>query len=282
MTGEQSSVRIIRAVTAGLVLIAAGAARAQEADAVGALVAKAGAYVEEYEQRFSAVVGEERQTQRVVRANGSIKQQRELVSDLLLVKVGDNTLQFRDVIMVDGRAVRNRQDRLRELFLEAPKTAVKQSQAIARESSRYNIGFRRGLDGLMIPLTIVHPKVASGFRFAPATAGVSFEEFRSPSVIGFITGSRRRDIFLKGTLGIDPERGRLLAGSLVANNDEFEITIDVRYAEDATLRLLVPVDLHERYRQTKKPKDDRLEVTASYGNFRQFQVAVDEHINLPK
>jgi hypothetical protein len=90
-------------------------------------------------------------------------------------------------------------------------------------------------------------------------------------------------MFLKGRLGIDPERGQLLAGSFVAdNNDGFEITIKVSYREDATLHLLVPVDLHEGYRKTTKPKDDRLEVTASYGKFRQFQVTVDERIDLPK
>jgi len=279
-------VRIIRSVTLGLVLVAGAVTQAQEAaqdaERIAVLVAKAGVYVDEYEKRFSAIVGEERQTQRVVRANGSIKQQRELVSDLLLVKIGDSTLQFRDVIRVDGKAVRNRQDRLRTLFLEAPTTAVKQSQAIARESSRYNIGFRRGLEGLMIPLVIVRPTVASGFRFAATTEGASFEEFRSPSIIGFVTGSKRRDMFLKGTLGIDPEGGRLLAGSLVAHNNEFEITIDVHYAEDAALRLLVPSELRERYRKTTRPNDDRLEVTASYGKFRQFQVAVDERIDLPR
>ena len=261
--------------------ISVAATRAQETDAVAALVAKGGAYVAEYEKRLSAVVGEERQTQRIVKADGSIKQQRQLVSDLLLVKVADGTMQFRDVITVDGKAVRDRQDRLRKLFLEAPKTAVTQAQAIARETTRFNIGFRRALEGLMMPLLIVQPAVASGFRFSPATEGVLFEEFRSPSIIGFISNGKRRDIFLKGRLGIDPERGRLLAGSLLATNDEFEITIDVRYVEDQTLRLLVPAALQERYRKTKRPKDDHLEVTASYGNFRQFQVAVDEQIELP-
>jgi hypothetical protein len=266
----------------GLVVFAGGATRAQETDGVAALVAKAGAYVAEFEKQFSAVVGEERQTQRVVRADGSIKKQRDLVSDLLLVKVGENTLQFRDVIMVDGRAVRDRQERLRKLFLGAPQTAVKQAQAIGKESARYNIGFERGLEGLMFPLIIVRPEVASGFRFAPTTDGVSFEEFRSPSLIGEVGRGARRDMFLKGRLAIEPERGRVLSASLVAANDGLEITIDVRYREDATLHLLVPVDLHERYRKTTKPKDDRLEVTASYKNFRQFHVTVDERIDMPK
>lgn len=240
MRGEGSEVRIIRTVMVGLVLFVGSATRAQETDGAAALVAKAGAYVEEYTKQFSALVGEERQTQRIVRADGSIKKQRDLVSDVLLVEVGEATLPFRDVIMVDGKAVRNRQERLRKLFIEAPKTALKQGQAIAKESSRYNIGFGRSLEGLMFPLAIVHSGLASGFRFAPTTEGVSFEEFRSPSSIGQMTRSGRRDMFLKGRLGIDPERGRLLSGSLVADNGELEITIEVRYREDATLHLLVP------------------------------------------
>jgi hypothetical protein len=180
-------VRIIAAMMVGLVLFVGSVMQAQETDGAAALVAKAGAYVEEYERRLSAVVGEERQTQRIVRADGSIKQQRDLLSDLLLVKVGEDTLLFRDVIMSDGKAVRDRQDRLRKLFLGPPQTALKQAQAIARESLRYNIGFGRSVEGLMFPLFIVHPKIASGFRFAPTTEGVSFEEFRSPALIGEMT-----------------------------------------------------------------------------------------------
>jgi hypothetical protein len=282
MRGHGFEVRVIRAVVVGLVLFVGSATLAQEADGTAALVAKAGRYVEEYTTQFSGVVGEERQTQRIVRADGSIKKQRDLVSDVLLVRVGEDTLPFRDVIMVDGKAVRDRQERLRKLFLEAPKTALKQAQAIAKESLRYNIGYGRGVEGLVFPLIIVRPTVASGFRFVPTTEGVAFEEVRSPSLIGEVNRGARRDMFLKGRLGIDPERGRVLSARLVADNDELEITIEVRYGEDATLHLLVPVDLKEWYRKTTKPKDDRLEVAASYGKFRRFQVTVDERIDLPK
>lgn len=274
--------RSIRVLIVGLVLLAGSVPRAQEANGTAALVAKAGAYVAEFEKRFSGLVGEERQTQRVVRANGTVKKQRDLVSDLLLVKVGEDTLQFRDVIAVDGKAVGDRQERLRKLFLGAPKAAVKQAQAISKESSRYNIGFARGLEGLMFPLIIVQPDVASRFRFAPTTDGVSFEEFQSPSLIGEVGRGARRDLFLKGQLAIEPDLGRVLSGSIVAINDGFEITIEVGYREDEALRLLVPVDLREHYRNPAKPKDDRLEVTATYGNFRQFQVTVDDRIDLPK
>ena len=47
-------------------------------------------------------------------------------SDLLLVRVPgrDGWLPFRDVYEVDGRAVRDRSERLKKLFIEAPETAV--------------------------------------------------------------------------------------------------------------------------------------------------------------
>ncbi len=76
---------------------------------VDTLVARAGRYVEEYEKVFSALVCEERQTQRLVRPNGKIEKHRDLISDFLLVKVGaERLMAFRDVLQVDGRRVRNR------------------------------------------------------------------------------------------------------------------------------------------------------------------------------
>jgi hypothetical protein len=73
-----------------------------------------------------------------------------------------------------------------------------------------------------------------------------------------------------------------MSATLVANNPVFEITVDVRYLEDATLALLVPIEMRERYQRAAKPKDDRLEVSSTYGAFRRFQVTVDEQIDVPK
>ena len=70
-------------------LSAGGAPRSQEQDtAVAAMVERAGRYVEAYQQEFSAVVSEELQVQRIVRADGRVRQTRELKSDFLLVRTG--------------------------------------------------------------------------------------------------------------------------------------------------------------------------------------------------
>lgn len=243
------------------------------------LVSRASRYVEEYERKLSAVVCEERQTQRVIKRDGTTGKMRELVSDLLLVRAGDFTQTFRDVIAVDGKPIRNRHERLQKLFLGPPRGRDKQVQAIAKESARYNIGFDRGMDTLLLPLAILDAERSTGFRFARTADGVTFDEFRSPALVRSRIRGVVSDMFLRGALTIEGDTGRLSGARLVAENPQFTIIVDVRYAEDAALGLLVPVDLREDFRTPVEK--DRLEVSSTYSNFRRFQVTVDEHVEIP-
>jgi hypothetical protein len=271
------------AAIAGVLLSCSVAVHAQD-DRVTTLVDRAVRYVQEYEKQFSAVVCEERQTQRLLHVDGRERKQRVLVSDLLLIKVGDETLSFRDVIAVDGKSVRDRQERLRKLFLDGngSRTALRQARAISDESTRYNIGVARNLEGLMLPLRILQPVAVSGFRFAAADQGLSFEEFRSPAIVRYRNSQQFKDMFLRGRFDIDSDSGRVRGASVTAANRLFEITVDVRYLEDPAIGLLVPAGMQEHYRNTANPKDDRLEVSASYANFRRFQVRVEERIEEPR
>lgn len=87
-------------------------------------------------------------------------------------------------------------------------------------------------------------------------------------------------MFLRGALTIEEGTGRLSGARLIAENPQFVITQDVRYVEDAASGLLVPVESREDYRTPLEK--DRLEVLATYSNFRRFQVTVDERIETPK
>jgi hypothetical protein len=62
----------------------------------------------------------------------------------------------------------------------------------------------------------------------------------------------------------------------------FVVTLSVHYVEDPKVELLVPADMHEQYRHAAKPKDDWLDVSSTYANFRRFQVSVSERIDDPK
>jgi hypothetical protein len=270
------AIALAGSVTAG------GAARSREQDAaVAALVERAGRYVEAYRQEFSAVVSEELQVQRLLQADGRISKTRELKSDFLLVKTGAAVTQaFRDVIEVDGKPVRNREDRLRKLFLETPKTAVDQARAIAAESRRHNIGVQRNGNSPLLPLMVLEPRRATGFRFDMTGASLTFEEFRSPSLLSAHRNGIRTDLMSRGSFEIEADSGRVLAAELTAigSAPNHAATFAVRYAEDPKLKLMVPVEVRESYWVPAKPKDDRLEVLCTYTNFRRFQVTYAEQI----
>src|SRR6185295_3431893 len=115
------------------------------------LLDKASDYVVEYERTFVGVVSEEtyRQQVRGGRAGTDLRgflveapsQRRDLKSDVLLVRApaGDRWIQFRDVFEVDGKPLRDRDDRLSKLFLRPSASAEKQVEDITTESARYNI-----------------------------------------------------------------------------------------------------------------------------------------------
>lgn len=275
-----STFRWTLALSALLGLSIVVSARGQD-DAAAALVAGAGRYVEEYERQFPAVVGEVHEQQRIVKADGAVKRRRELVADVLIIKVGADTSSFRDVISVDGKPVRNRDERLRKLFLGESRSLDKQARAISAESSRYDIGVERNMDTLMLPLAILHADRASGFRFVRTPDGLAFTEFRSPAMVRSRSRGAIKDMFLRGSFTIDTVGSRVRSATLTAANDVFELTEDIVYVEDRATQLLVPLRSTETYRPTGNPKGDRTVVMSTFANFRKFKVIVDEQLALP-
>ncbi len=279
--------RILPTILALAAAATAGAGFQAQAPDPGttATVERAGRYVETYLDAFSAVVSEEHQIQRLVRPDGRVKKVRELKSDFLLVKVGTGWPQaFRDVMEVDGKPVQNRSDRLRKLFLENPKTAVELARAIAKEGGRFNIGLHRAGNSPLLPLIFLVPRVASGVRYATSGPHVTFEEFRSPSVLGARTLRGRHDLMAHGVFELEPETGRVLAAEFTAAGEPGRPSAStaVRYQKDAKLNLDVPVDVKDRYWWPSKPGDDRLEVESTYSAFRRFDVTTGEQIKIPK
>jgi hypothetical protein len=248
------------------------------------MVARVSRYVDAYEQAFSAVVSEERQTQKLVRADGRVKKTRELRSDFLLIKTGPDWAQvFRDVIEVDGKVIRNRDERLRKLFLANPKTALEQARAIARESGRHNIGMSRTGNSPLLPLLFLRSRESSRLRFAVSGESLSFEEFQLPSLLSTHRGTRRFDLLARGTFVVEPGAGRVLAAEFTAPGPpgSYSVFLSVRYTEDPLLKLMVPAYGRERMWFADKPKEDRLEVELTYSNFRRFEVTVGEQIKVP-
>jgi hypothetical protein len=284
--------KLLAAVGAALAIGSAAAVpRAQTAAPVtlADLLARAGAYVTDFDARFSNVVAEEHYEQRTsgnVRAphGGLAPASRVLVSDFLLVKLPsqDVWLPFRDVFEVDGHPVRDRQDRLTKLFLQPAATAVRQAEQIVSESARYNIGVTRNINIPVLALTVLEPSFQPRFEFShlkedrKVGVGVWSIEYIERTRPTLIRGAGGIDLITQGRLWIDASTGRIVKTELVNNDRGMRASITTAYRFDPAFNLNVPASMYEEYflPSTGAP----ITGTATYSNFRRFTVVTDERI----
>src|SRR4030095_4810668 len=129
------------------------------------------------------------------------------------------------VYEVDGRAVRDRNERLQKLFVDAPKTAVNAATQISNESSRYNIGgVIRTINVPTFGLMLLRPDYLKRFEFKKRgeemvgdvlTGGVTFAERVRPTVVRTLPRGGN-DVPLEGSFWIEPQSGRVIR-TLVKN-----------------------------------------------------------------
>ena len=285
-----------------LMLVAADRVHAQP-PSLPQVIARAGEYVREFEGQLSGIVAEETYEQeyfyRRGRSLNPLQQRRTLRADLLLMRPEGELswVQFRDVFEVDGKPVRDREERLTALFLKPTRSTLERIARIRRESARYNIGnVDRTMNVPVLPLQAIDPAVQPRFRYSladPARRGneepalpntpsfrvttevwvVRYEEIRGPTLVRSPNGE---DLRSSGRLWIEPATGRVLMGEVVTRNRDVTARLTVSFQSEPLLGLLVPVEMHEEYRM--KDKANLIVGTATYGKFRQFQVTVDQRI----
>lgn len=281
-----------------LALPATGYAQAPE---LAELLVLAGDYVTRFSETMSGAVAEERydQSTTLPAAPGTSRFpseageriRRRLRSDYLLVRpVGaDRYYGFRDVFEVDGRPVRDREQRLSELFLSPSASANAQIQGILRDSARYNIGdVRRNFNVPTLALLFLAPEYRPRFRFErvaddepslglerPAVeAELWVVEYREEWPTTLIRGRGRSNLPAAGRFWIEFGTGRVLASEITVEDSELRAVIAVRYALDAGLGHLAPAEMRERYENRRQRS--RVDGTATYSGFRRFQVQVTE------
>lgn len=257
--------------------------------AIEDLLARAGAYVTMFETRFSGVVAEERYIQVLLPQTLQSRwitdvRHRELKSDFLLVKVPGDAwwLPFRDVFEIDGKEVRDRQDRLTKLFLDPPATAVEQASQIVAESARYNIGrVDRNINVPVFALAVLRPINQPRFRFShleedrKAGPNAWSIEFHETSIPTLIHGTKDADRPAHGRVWIDAPTGAVFRTELHVDDGELRATITTDYRFDPSFGLHMPAEMRERYDQPRYPP---ISGTASYSHFRRFEVKTEETI----
>ena len=283
-----------------LVVAAPAASAAQEPSLLDVLV-RATNYVSRFSEQMSGTVAEERYDQLATVPSsrgfgrfpneGSDRYRRTLRSDYLLVRPfgADRYYGFRDVFEVDGQPVRDREERLTKLFLNPSASANTQIRGIMNDSSRYNIGdVSRNFNVPTLALLFLRPAYKPRFEFERVTDDDPRLGLDRPDeaddlwVIGYkedwpttvIRGRERTNLPAAGRFWVEPASGRVLASELLVENSELAVIITVRYQVDLKLGHLVPAEMRERYENHRQ--NSRVDGTATYSDFRRFQVQVSE------
>jgi hypothetical protein len=208
----------------------------------------------------------------------------------LLVRVPgqDGWLPFRDVYEVDGRAVRDRTERLQKLFVDTPQAAVGVATQISQESSRYNIGsVIRTINVPTFGLLLLRPEYLKRFEFRKrseervsgvATWRISFDERLRPTVVRTLRGN---DVPLEGSLWIEPGTGHVIktlvktigtpdpGSPMIRFRGPTLMWVETTFAPSDALGLWVPATMTE---WARAENSSEVEGTATYSRFRRFTV----------
>jgi len=251
------------------------------------LVGRAGRYVSTFIDTFSNVVAEETYEQESTWTRGG--QRRELKSDFLLILPPDSTvwIPFRDVFEVDGRPVRDRQERLTKTLLQPTKSALDRAYQIAQEGARYNIeaSMKRTINNPLLALAFVQTEAQSRFRYSvdrqdsAEGAGVWIVEYKEEARPTFIKGAFDKDLPVHGRYWIDQSDGRIVRSEVNVEDPSVAAKITTDFQQDDRFKIDVPIRMSEIYRLI----NGRVVTgTATYGRFRRFGVSTDEKIDEPR
>jgi len=274
----------------GLVLLwpqQQGPAQTAREPSLGLLLTGAAAYLADYEKAFSSVVSEERylQTRRDLREDSPGRfvgafagSRRELKSDVIAVAgTGHTWVSLRDVYAVDGRQVRDRDERLQKLFLDPKSDPMPKARAIADEGARFNLGaVSRNVNSPTMPLAFLagdnQPRSKFKLRGPEKIDGVEtriidFEETERPTIVK----SGKDDLPVSGRLWVEPASGRVMKAAVrfEARNVLSEITVTFGSVEK--LKMWMPVEMDDSVRSPRETVTGR----ATYSNFRRFGVTTE-------
>jgi hypothetical protein len=251
-----------------------------------AVLSKGAAYVDLFVQRFSNVVTEEHYKQAVRRPRGDsivFPERREFRSDIIIMeeKSAFGWIMLRDVFEVDGKPVRDRQDRLTRLLTQPASDARAQAVRISDESARFNIG--PGLRTTNTPELSIHFLQASlqpRFTFTLGSLErsmgdrvwtLSFRERARPTLV---RGDKDADMPATGKFWVDVDTGRVVKTELNFKLPAGLWTLTTTFTPDDRLGISVPAEMKEYYQFWATETTG----TATYGRFRTFGISVSEQL----
>jgi hypothetical protein len=193
----------------------------------------------------------------------------------------DTRVGFRNVLKVNGRAVRDRDRRFNALLLEKRyEDAIEFGRQLNEESARYNIGpITRTVNVPTLALMVVRADYQARFSMrvdderervdGRDAVVVAYEELDPPSLVA---GAEGQTVFTSGRAWIAPEDGMVLRTELIIRLPRIATPlarIIVRYGRDERLDAWVPAQMEEEYLF----RQNRVYCLARYSNYKRFETS---------
>jgi hypothetical protein len=265
------------AVSASICALLAPAAPAAQAP-LDAVLQRVADYTAFFVSQFSNVVANEQYRLEIERQAYRPRYR----SDFLLVRYpGEQQIwmTFRDVREIDGRPLRNADDRLLKLFAAPFENAAQRASEIHRETSRY-FG---ALSNPMLVLSFVQRHYQPRFRFSlggrerelgPRVVELKYSEVVEPTILQQ-TNYLRPNLHSSGSVWLEEDTGRILKTRLVNGIAPRNTIVETTFKPDEALKINVPVELRESYFVVS---GSEAKGVATYGEFRRFQVQTSERL----
>jgi hypothetical protein len=268
------------------------------------LLRRAGEYVRAYEDAFRVVVAEEVYVQRLrASPGGPVQLARRLGSDVVFVRAPGTALPWwllRDVYEVDGRPVRDRQQRLESLLVDSPAAGLERARAIADESARFNLGHgARNFNVPTLVLAFLHPSMQPRFSFerkgttqieGRTFVEIAFRELSPPTVVRGPESSP--DLLAAGRAWIHAADGTVGRTELVlevpGDGARTRATLTTEFRPYRDLPVWVPVEMRDRLQtelvgaRGRSGSVEYVEGLAAYTGFRQAGVSTKEEFRVPE
>lgn len=249
---------------------------------------KSGAYVRAFRVEFAKVIGVEQYQQTVRRSTvhrGS--RTRHIESEIFFTAVGDPPvfITARSARRVDGRVVPGAHQRLTDvLSSQSAESRQRRLLALAAEGARYNLGaVGRTFNDPTLALMFSSDELRPRFDFVigePRTVRgqtlrrLDFREVARPSLIR----DERDDIDadIHGSMDVADDGRVLRTNLMVAIATRVVARIQVDYAYEPRLAMLVPVAMNEDYRNDDGESRGvtLISCTARYSHYQRFATSV--------
>jgi hypothetical protein len=267
-----------RATSGLLLLLAMNAVLAQDVT-LPVVLGRLHQYLSDYAELLPATIAVERYHQSV----GSFERVL-LESEFGIVQVPKHPqwLGFRDVVMVNGKAVEGRDRRLVTLFEDLTVSAIERAGRISDESARFNIGpVTRTINDPALVLELLDSRNADRMKFQKdreATLNnipvwvVRFVETARPTIV---RTSSLQDVPSSGRAWIEPSTGRLLrVQASIDTLRRVKCDVDVTFQKTPQLEFWVPATMSERcFDGAFLQQGD-----ATYDDYRKFTVDTRESL----